>query len=103
MSWEQAWNAQEKYYNKKHLEKTFNVGDQVYLTAKYIITRRPSGKLNLKFISPFRILELIGNCAYHLKLPIYFKDIHQVFHVSLLCECCRDPNTGCLEAFVRAQ
>ena len=55
-SWEQARNAQEKYYNKKHLEKSFNIGNQVYLATKNITTRRLSNKLNLKFISPFRIL-----------------------------------------------
>ena len=26
-SWEQARNAQEKYYNKKHLEKSFNISN----------------------------------------------------------------------------
>ena len=98
MSGKQAWNAQEKYYNKKHLEKSFNVGDQVYLTAQNITTRRLSDKLNLNFIGPFRILEPIGSCAYRLKLPTHFKNIHPVFHVSLLCECCQDPVTECLEA-----
>ena len=63
-SWEKAWNAQKKYYNKKHLKKSFNVGNRVYITAKNITTRRPSDKLNLKFIGPFRILKPIGSCAY---------------------------------------
>ena len=96
--WKQAQNAQEKYYNKKHLKKSFNVSDQVYLTAKNITARRPSNKLNLKFISPFRILEPISSRVYHLELPTDFKNIHLVFHISLLCKCCQDPVTGCLEA-----
>ena len=98
MSWEQAQNAQEKYYNKKHLKKSFNVGDQVYLTAKNITTKKASDKLNLKFIGPFRILEPIGSCTYCLELPTDFKDIHPVFHVLLLCKCCQDLITGRLEA-----
>ena len=97
MFWEQAQNTQEKYYNKKHLEKSFNIDNQVYLTAKNITTR-PSDKLNLKFISPFRILKPIGNCAYRLELPTDFKDIHSVFHVLLFCKCRQDPATGCLKA-----
>ena len=86
------------YYNKNHLEKSFNVGNQVYLTAKNITTRKPSDKLNLKFIGPFRILEPIGSRTYRLELPTNFKDIHPVFHVLLLCKCCQSPITGCLEA-----
>ena len=88
VSWEQARKAQKKYYNKKHLKKSFNISNQVYLAAKNIITRRPSNKLNLKFISPFRILELISSHAYRLELFTDFKDIHPVFHVSLLRKCC---------------
>ena len=57
MSWEQAQNAQEKYYNKKYLKKSFSVSDRVYLTAKNIITRRPGDKLNLKFIGPSESLN----------------------------------------------
>ena len=62
-SWKQAQNAQKKYYDKKHLEKNFNVSNQVYLTAKNITTRRSSDKLNLRFIDPFRILESISSCV----------------------------------------
>ena len=69
---------------------SFNVGDLVYLTAKNITTRRLSNKLNLKFIGRFRILEPIGSRAYRLELPTDFKNIHPVFHVSLLCRCCQD-------------
>ena len=97
-SWEQARIAQKKYYNKKHLEKSFNIGNQVYLAAKNITTRRPNDKLNLKFIGPLKILEPISNCAYCLELPTDFKDIHPVFHISLLRKSCRDPVTGSLEA-----
>ena len=78
-SWEQARNAQKQYYNKKHLEKNFNIGNQVYFAAKNITTRKPSNKLNWKFIGPFRILKLIGSCAYRLKLPTNFKDIPLFF------------------------
>ena len=42
VSWKKARNAQEKYYNKKHLEKSFNIDNRVYLAAKNIIIRRPS-------------------------------------------------------------
>ena len=98
MSWKQAQNAQEKYHNKKHLEKSFNVGNRIYLTAKNITTKKPSDKLNLKFINTFRILEPISSCPYSLELPTDFKIIYPVFHVSLLCKCCQSSVTGHLEA-----
>ena len=45
-----------------------------------------------------RILELIGSRAYRLELPTNFKNIHLLFHVSLLHECCQNPVTERLEA-----
>ncbi len=41
-------------------------------------------KLNYKFHGPFRILKYIGTQAYQLDLPYALKNIHDVFHVSLL-------------------
>ena len=98
-SWEQARNAQKKYYNKKHLKKSFDIGNWVYLAAKNIITRWPSNKLNLKFIGPFTILEPIGSYAYRLKLPTNFKNIYPVRnldHMTLISHmtcCSRDPDS----------
>ena len=73
------------------------MGDHVYLSTRNIKTRRPSDKLSLKYIGPFRVLKLIGNLAYWLDLPKEYKDIHPVFHVTLLRECNKRPTSGQLE------
>jgi hypothetical protein len=40
------------------------------------------GKLALRFIGPFKILENGGEVAYQLALPPQLSDVHDVFHVS---------------------
>ena len=42
------------------------------------------GKLSLRFIGPFEILEMIGIIAYRLALPLSMSGVHKVFHVSML-------------------
>ena len=42
------------------------------------------GKLNPRYIGPFRIIERIGPVAYRLELPTELSHIHNVFHVSML-------------------
>ena len=42
------------------------------------------GKLSLRFIGPFEILERVGTVAYRLALPPSMSGVHEVFHVSML-------------------
>ncbi|XP_040996162.1 uncharacterized protein LOC121242353 [Juglans microcarpa x Juglans regia] len=42
------------------------------------------GKLSPRYVGPFQILEKVGPVAYHIALPEYFGEIHDVFHVSSL-------------------
>ena len=42
------------------------------------------GKLSLRFIEPFEILERVGTVAYRLALPPNMLGIHEVFQVSML-------------------
>ena len=39
------------------------------------------GKLSLKFIGPFEILEIVGTIAYRLALPSSLLGVHEVFHI----------------------
>ena len=70
-----------------HVQKSppFQAGELVWLSRKYIKTRRPSVKLDAKRLGPFKILEVVGEAksAFRLELPPQMR-IHPVFHVSLL-------------------
>ena len=49
------------------------------------------GKLLLRFIGPFEVLERVGTIAYRLALPPSISGIHEVFHVSILWKYTPDP------------
>ena len=49
------------------------------------------GKLALRYIGPFEILERVGTVAYRLALPLSLSSVHEVFHVSMLWKYTPDP------------
>ncbi|GJT53065.1 putative reverse transcriptase domain-containing protein [Tanacetum coccineum] len=65
----------------------FQVRDRVMLKVsprKGIIQFGKRGKLNPRYIGPFKILEWIGPLAYKLDLPEELSNVHNTFHVSNL-------------------
>ena len=50
-----------------------------------------NGKLAPRYIGLFTILERCGKVAYQLELPPNLSQVHDVFHVSQLCRCFKDP------------
>ena len=49
------------------------------------------GKLSLRYIEPFEILEKVGTVAYRLALPPSLSGVHEVFHVSMLWKYTPNP------------
>ncbi|GKE10504.1 hypothetical protein Tco_1414055 [Tanacetum coccineum] len=45
------------------------------------------GKLNPRYIGPFKILAKVGTLAYRLELPEQLSRVHSTFHVSNLKKC----------------
>nr|GEZ53160.1 putative reverse transcriptase domain-containing protein [Tanacetum cinerariifolium] len=48
------------------------------------------GKLNPRYVGPFRVLEKVRTVAYKLKLPQELSRVHNTFHVSNLKKCYSD-------------
>ncbi|GKF83268.1 hypothetical protein Tco_0244924, partial [Tanacetum coccineum] len=48
------------------------------------------GKLNPRYVRPFKVLEKVGEVAYKLKLPEELSRVHNTFHVSNLKKCYAD-------------
>ena len=72
------------YANKFRLGKSRLRGKNlVYLLRRNIKTIRPSDKLDLKKIGPFRIKRNIRDISFELKLPLAIK-IYPIFYFSLL-------------------
>ena len=63
------------------------MGDYVFLSMmpkRGVIKFGKRGKLLLRYIGPFGILERVGTVAYRLALPPSLSGVHEVFHVSML-------------------
>jgi hypothetical protein len=89
-----ARSRQKSYTDHRRRELRFEVGDFVYLKVspmRDLHCFKVRGKLTLRFIVTFKILEKRGEVAYQLELPPQLSDVHDVFHVSQLKKCLRVP------------
>ncbi|MBW0565129.1 hypothetical protein O181_104844, partial [Austropuccinia psidii MF-1] len=62
----------------------FQPGDKVWIASKIIKTETPMKKLSERWLGPFEVIKKIGSNSHHLKLPLKWKLVHPLFHVSLL-------------------
>ncbi|GJU98439.1 putative reverse transcriptase domain-containing protein [Tanacetum coccineum] len=78
---------------RKPLE--FQVGDRVMLKVspwKGVVRFGKRGKLNPRYVGPFKVIERIGIVAYKLELPQQLSQVHNAFHVSNLKKCLSDES-----------
>ncbi|GJW96154.1 putative reverse transcriptase domain-containing protein [Tanacetum coccineum] len=68
----------------------FQVGDKVMLKVspwKRVVRFGKRGKLNPRYVGPFKVLEKVRSVAYKLELPQELSRVHNTFHVSNLKKC----------------
>ncbi|GJY61419.1 putative reverse transcriptase domain-containing protein [Tanacetum coccineum] len=88
-----ARDRQKSYANLKHKPMEFQVGDRVMLKVwpwKGVVHFGKHGKLNPRYVGPFKVLEKVGAIAYKLELPQELIRVHNTFHVSKLKKCYAD-------------
>ncbi|GJT18343.1 hypothetical protein Tco_0877049, partial [Tanacetum coccineum] len=71
----------------------FEVGDRVMLKVspwKGVVRFGKRGKLNPRYVRPFKVLANVGKVAYMLELPQELSKVHHTFHVSNLKKCYAD-------------
>nr|GEW84324.1 putative reverse transcriptase domain-containing protein [Tanacetum cinerariifolium] len=88
-----AQDRQKSYADRKRKTMEFKVGDRVMLKVspwKGVVRFIKRGKLNPRYIRPFKVLAKVGDVAYRLKLPRELSRVHHTFHVSNLKKCYTD-------------
>ncbi|GJZ34520.1 retrovirus-related pol polyprotein from transposon TNT 1-94 [Tanacetum coccineum] len=88
-----ARDRQKSYADLKCKPMEFQVGDKVMLKVspwKGVVRFGKQGKLNPRYIGPFKVLERVGSVAYKLELPLELSRVHNTFHVSNLKNCYAD-------------
>nr|GFC09844.1 putative reverse transcriptase domain-containing protein [Tanacetum cinerariifolium] len=85
-----ARDRQKSYADLKRKPMEFQVGDKVMLKVlpwKGIVRFGKRGKLNPRYVGPFKVLEELRKVAYKLELPEELSRVHNMFHVSNLKKC----------------
>ncbi|GJV29728.1 putative reverse transcriptase domain-containing protein [Tanacetum coccineum] len=88
-----AHDRQKSYADLKRKPMEFEVGDKVMLKVlpwKGVVRFGKRGKLNLRFVRPFKVIKRVGDVAYKLELPEELSRVHNTFHVSNLKKCHAD-------------
>ncbi|GKE97185.1 putative reverse transcriptase domain-containing protein [Tanacetum coccineum] len=88
-----ARDRQKSYANLNRKPMEFQVRDRVMLKVspwKGVVCFLKWGKLNPRYVGPFKVLEKVGSVAYKLELPQELIRVHNTFHVSNLKKCYSD-------------
>ena len=90
-----ATDRQKSYADMKRKVVRYEIIEKVFLKVslwKKVMRFGRKGKLSLRFIRPYEVIEKAGLVAYRLALPPELEKIHTVFHVSMLRRYRSDPS-----------
>ncbi|GJT56800.1 putative reverse transcriptase domain-containing protein [Tanacetum coccineum] len=85
-----ARDRQKSYADLKRKPMEFQIGDKVMLKVspwKGVVHFGKRGKLNARYVGPFKVIERIGSIAYKLELPKELSGVHNTFYVSNMKKC----------------
>nr|GEX91035.1 putative reverse transcriptase domain-containing protein [Tanacetum cinerariifolium] len=85
-----ARDRQKSYADLKRKPMGFQFGDRVMLKVspwKGVVRFGKRGKLNPRYIRPFKVLSKVGDVAYRLELPQQLSRVHNTFYASNLKKC----------------
>nr|GEW44406.1 putative reverse transcriptase domain-containing protein [Tanacetum cinerariifolium] len=88
-----ARDRQKSYADLKRKPMTFKVRDIVMLKVspwKGVVCFGKRGKLNPRYVRPFKVLAKVGDVAYMFELPHELSRVHNTFNVSNLKRCYSD-------------
>ncbi|XP_070015168.1 uncharacterized protein [Nicotiana sylvestris] len=88
-------SRQKSYADYRVRDIAFMFGQRVLLHVspmKGVMRFGKEGKLSPRYIGPFEILQIVGEVAYKLALPLSLSAVHLVFHVSMLWKYHGDPS-----------
>ncbi|GJW69360.1 putative reverse transcriptase domain-containing protein [Tanacetum coccineum] len=88
-----ARDRQKSYVDVRHKPLEFQEGDRVMLKVspwKGVIYFGKQGKLNPRYIGPFKVLAKVGTVGYKIELPQQLSRVQSRFHVSNLKKCLSD-------------
>ncbi|XP_070036682.1 uncharacterized protein [Nicotiana tomentosiformis] len=90
-----AQSRQKSYSDMRRSVLEFKEDDWLFLKVspmKGIMRFGKKGKLSLRYVGRYRIIQKIGRVAYRLELPPDISLVHPVFHVSMLKKVVGDPS-----------
>nr|GEV65386.1 reverse transcriptase domain-containing protein [Tanacetum cinerariifolium] len=88
-----AQDRQKSYVDLKQKSIEFEVRDRVMLKVspwKGVVRFGKQGKLNPRYVGPFKVLAKVRTVAYRLELPQELSRVHHTFHVFNLRKCYAD-------------